>query len=79
MWLDLKNLSDSGLTWLKPDRFYLAGKNRLKPLNFDHQKWLKLAKIKKAPLFYGKNHFKGFILEMLLNDSLMMTKAVIIG
>ena len=58
----------AGLTWLKPDR-----------LNFDHQKRLKLAKIKKAPLFYGKNHFKGFILEMLLNDSLMMTKAVIIG
>ena len=69
----------TGLTWLKPDRFKPAGKNRLKPLNFDHQKRLKLAKIKKAPLFYGKTHFKGFILEMLLNDSLMMTKAVIIG
>jgi len=57
----------------------LPGLKWLKPLNFDHQKRLKLAKIKKAPLFYGKNHFKGFILEMLLNDSLMMTKAVIIG
>ena len=37
------------------------------PVNFDHQKRLKLAKIKKTPYFYGKNHFKGFILEMILN------------
>ena len=58
----------AGLTWLKPDR-----------LNFDHQKRLKLAKIKKIPLFYGKNHYRGSILVMLIKDSLMMTKAVIIG
>ena len=36
-----------GLMWLKPDWFKPAGRNRLKPLNFDHQKRLKLAKIKK--------------------------------
>ena len=58
----------AGLTWLKPDQ-----------LNFDHQKRLKLVKIKKTPLFYGENYYKGSILVMLLKDSLMMTKAVILG
>ena len=38
------------------------GKNRLKPLNFVHQKWLKLVQIKKSK----KNHKKSSCLKVLL-------------